>query len=141
MGAAIADRTGLGVGRPLPARSRRGGERRFTPSPFSPRLPACLPPTHREARSLFVAVITSRASAAATVLLGTGCSALSTGPGSVAGCGVQGRGMVRWRRPALLGEAERVCVCVRVGHHAPPMSAWKGPHTHPTPESHHLKQN
>lgn len=141
MGAAIADGTGLGVGRPLPARSRRGGEKRFTPSPFSPRLPACLPPTHWEARSLFAAVKTSRASAAATVPLGPGCSALSTGLGSVAGRGVQGRGMVRWRRPALPGDAERVCVCVRVRHHAPPTSAWKGPHTYPTPDCHHLEQN
>ena len=110
------------MGRRLPARSRKGGERRFTPSPSSPRLSACLPPTHEEARRFFAAVIASRASAAAAGPLRPGRAALGTGPGSEAGPGVQGRGMVRWRQPALPGDAERVCVCVRVGHHAPPTS-------------------
>lgn len=127
MGAATAFGTGLGVGRPLPARWRVGGERRFTPSPPPLRPPPCLAPTHPEACGFSAAVITSGAFAASTVPLGQGCFTLGSGTRCEVGRGVQGRGMVRWHGSALPGDAERVCVWVRVRHPAPPpTSAWNG---------------
>lgn len=45
--------------------------------------------------------------------LGPGCFARATGPRSGEDRGVQGRGMVRWRRSALPRDSERVCVCVQ----------------------------
>lgn len=70
--------------------------------------------------------MTSGASAASTVPLRQGCFALGTGTGCEVGRRVQGRGLVRWHGSALPGDAERVCVCVRVRHPAPPTSAWNG---------------
>lgn len=134
MGAATAYGTGLGVGRPIPARWTVGGERRFTPSRPPPRPLHCLAPTHPEACGFSAAVITSGAFAASAVPRGQGCFTLGSGPGCEVGRGVQGRGMVRWHGSALPGDAERVCVWVR--HPAPPTSAWNGG----LPSSQHLRR-
>ncbi|XP_014316961.1 uncharacterized protein LOC106698264 [Myotis lucifugus] len=80
----------------------RGWERRFTPSSLRPQPPPRLPATPREARSFCAAVIASGACGRYSSL-GAGWFPRGTGPGCAVGRGVRGRGVVRWRGPALPG--------------------------------------
>lgn len=93
--------------------SRVGEGTRRGPSPprFPPRGPHLL--SHRLTGRLVATLQPLQRVGALLPQAPLGCFARATGPRSGEDRGVQGRGMVRWRRSALPGDSERVCVCVQ----------------------------